>query len=157
MKWWVKYHGTWSEESICGAGVFLHHSFSSTTDRPLLSSRIQTMMIQASIKQSCRRSFFINKTTSPISFSSSSSFRPLQLHPPTIIYSDNHLLVVNKPPGWHSVPNTPKHGKSNGSCGEGETKKCLLTYLKTNKLGGGSKSDFLIPLHGFNSLPSSRF
>jgi 23S rRNA-/tRNA-specific pseudouridylate synthase len=31
---------------------------------------------------------------------------------PTIIYSDNHILVVNKPPGWHTVPNNPDHPSS---------------------------------------------
>ena len=100
------------------------------------------MLTQASIKQSHRRSFLTKKTPS-----SSILFRSLQLQAPTILpqpqslYSDNHLLVVNKPPGWQV------HGKGNGSGSGDETKKCLLTYLQTNKLGGGSKNDFLLPLH----------
>lgn len=57
------------------------------------------------------------------------------LQDPTIIYQDNHLLVVNKPPGWHSVPNLEP------------SPKCLLTELKNMKLGGGSQNDFLLPLH----------
>lgn len=57
------------------------------------------------------------------------------LSDPTVIFSDNHLLVVNKPPGWHSVPN-PEFSK-----------KCILTKLQKMRLGGGSKQDFLLPLH----------
>ena len=65
--------------------------------------------------------------------SSSSSLTALL--PPTVLYSDNHLLVVNKPVGWHSVPNLE------------ESPKCLLTELKRMKLGGGSQNDFLASLH----------
>jgi 23S rRNA pseudouridine1911/1915/1917 synthase len=54
---------------------------------------------------------------------------------PTVLFSNNHLLVVNKPAGWHSVPNPQP------------SPKCLLSKLKGMELGGGSKSDFLIPLH----------
>jgi 23S rRNA pseudouridine1911/1915/1917 synthase len=54
---------------------------------------------------------------------------------PSLLYTDNHLLVVNKPAGWHSVPNARP------------SPKCLLTHLKQEKLGGGSKQDFLLPLH----------
>lgn len=65
-------------------------------------------------------------------FSSSASSLPR----PTIIYSNHHLLVTNKPAGWHSIPNpsSPSH-------------KCLLTYLKKQRLGGGSANDFLRPVH----------
>ena len=65
--------------------------------------------------------------------SSARGYSPLQ--PPDVIYSDNHILVVNKPPGWLSVPN-PR-----------PSQKCLLSHLKRSKLGGGSKKDFLMPLH----------
>lgn len=58
------------------------------------------------------------------------------LSPPTVLYSNNHLLAVNKPAGWHSIPNT-----------DGMHKKCLLTWLKCASLGGGSRRDFLMPLH----------
>ena len=54
---------------------------------------------------------------------------------PTILYSDNHLLVVHKPPGWHSVPNAQA------------SSKCLLTELQRREWGGGSQRDFLKPLH----------
>jgi 23S rRNA-/tRNA-specific pseudouridylate synthase len=87
------------------------------------------------------------------------------LLPPTIIYSDNHLLAVNKPAGWHSVPNIPKKQKKddnnrtdNSKGGDtttttnnrtpiGGSKKCLLTHLQKKGLGGGSNKDFLVPLH----------
>ena len=65
----------------------------------------------------------------------------LPLQPPAVIYSDNHLLVVDKPVGWHSVPNHPSSSSKNFE------NKCLLTELKRKKLGGGSRKDFLLPLH----------
>lgn len=55
---------------------------------------------------------------------------------PSVLYSNNHLLAVNKPAGWHSIP--LDNNRSN---------KCLLTWLKRKSLGGGSRHDFLIPLH----------
>ena len=58
-----------------------------------------------------------------------------RLEEPSIIYNDNHLLVVNKPPGWHSVPNPT------------QSSKCLLTKLRDMQLGGGSRQDFLLPIH----------
>lgn len=64
-----------------------------------------------------------------------SSFARLQ--PPTTLYSNNHLLVINKPAGWHSIP--LEHNK--------DSKKCLLSWLKRQSLGGGSRHDFLLPLH----------
>ena len=90
--------------------------------------------------------------------SDSSSFLSSTLLPPTIIYSDNHLLAINKPAGWHSVPNIPKKQKSDRHRNGGKyknattnqmmsSKKCLLTYLQRNGLGGGSKKDFLVPIH----------
>jgi 23S rRNA pseudouridine1911/1915/1917 synthase len=57
------------------------------------------------------------------------------LPPPTVLFSNNHLLVVNKPPGWSSIPKKT------------EPEKSLLDHLISLKLGGGSKNDFLIPLH----------
>jgi len=66
-----------------------------------------------------------------------------QLETPDIIYSNNHLLVVNKPAGWKSQP-----GNGGGSSSSSAIDpKCLLTYLKSQSLGGGSNKDFLIPTH----------
>jgi 23S rRNA pseudouridine1911/1915/1917 synthase len=75
------------------------------------------------------------RTQTNLRFSSSSSLPSQDLLPPTILYSDNHILVVNKPVGWHSVPNPE------------ESPKCLLSELKRNQWGGGSAKDFLLPLH----------
>ncbi|KAL7535313.1 hypothetical protein ACHAWF_005129 [Thalassiosira exigua] len=61
------------------------------------------------------------------------------LERPNIIFSNNHLLVVNKPAGWKSQPGDGVIGRADP--------KCLLTYLKSQFLGGGSKRDFLIPTH----------
>lgn len=58
------------------------------------------------------------------------------LEKPTILFSDNHLLVVNKPTGWHSVPNPGP-----------PSPKCLMSKLKSMKLGGGSNKDFLLSIH----------
>lgn len=57
---------------------------------------------------------------------------------PEVIFSNHHLLAVNKPAGWHSVPN---------DAGVPDSSKCLLTHLRRRRLGGGSESDFLRPLH----------
>ena len=65
------------------------------------------------------------------------------LENPTIAFSNHHLLVVNKPPGWHSVPNEG----ANNSVSSGSNSKCLLQYLKRHELGGGSNKDFLLPMH----------
>ena len=66
-----------------------------------------------------------------------------QLKRPEVIYSNNHLLVVNKPAGWKSQP-----GNGGGSSSSSAIDpKCLLTYLKSQSLGGGSNKDFLIPTH----------
>jgi len=64
------------------------------------------------------------------------------LENPTIVFSNHHLLVVNKPPGWHSVPNEGANSVSSGS-----NSKCLLQFLKRHELGGGSNKDFLLPMH----------
>lgn len=58
------------------------------------------------------------------------------LERPTVLYEDNHLLAINKPAGWHSVPNPGP-----------ESPKCLLSELKRMGLGGGSNKDFLLSLH----------
>ena len=109
-----------------------------------------------------RRSF---RSTSLVSLAYPSSSPSSVLTPPTVIYSDNHLLAVNKPAGWHSVPNIPKKQKNDDDDNEdraevdnnknkknsfiknSSNRKCLLTHLQTKGLGGGSKKDFLVPLH----------
>jgi 23S rRNA pseudouridine1911/1915/1917 synthase len=57
------------------------------------------------------------------------------LPPPSVLFSSNHLLVINKPPGWSSIPTKSGPDKS------------VLDYLVAQKLGGGSQCEFLIPLH----------
>ena len=54
-----------------------------------------------------------------------------------VLFSDNHVLIVNKPPGWHSMPNNE----------ESDNSKCLVAHLRKRKLGGGSNKRFLTPLH----------
>jgi len=70
------------------------------------------------------------------------------LVPPEILHSSNHLLAVNKPPGWHSIPNVLPHDRE---CKPPQLNpadsKCLLTYLALKRLGGGSTKVFLKPLH----------
>lgn len=56
---------------------------------------------------------------------------------PSVIFQSNHLVAVNKPPGWQSV--IPK-SYTNRDC-------CLMTYLQRQGLGGGSDQSFLLPLH----------
>ena len=60
----------------------------------------------------------------------------LVLKQPAVLFQDNHLLVINKPVGWHSVPNPHP-----------DLSRCLLSELKNRRLGGGSKKDFLLPVH----------
>ena len=58
------------------------------------------------------------------------------LRRPTTLFTNHHLLIVNKPAGWRSIPTHDAHDS-----------KCLLTYLKRKELGGGSNKDFLLPVH----------
>lgn len=58
---------------------------------------------------------------------------------PSIIFSNNHILLVKKPAGYHSQPNE--------SIGQTFSEKCLLSKLKARKLGGGSDKNFLLPMH----------
>lgn len=67
-----------------------------------------------------------------------------KLEPPEIIYSNNHLLVVNKPAGWKSQPGD---GGGTGSMSNAVDPKCLLTYLQNQSLGGGSQKNFISPTH----------
>ena len=63
-------------------------------------------------------------------------FRPKTLLPPTVLLTTNHLLVVNKSPGWLTVPTD-----------DGWDPKCLVGHLQKLKLGGGSNKEWLNPLH----------
>jgi 23S rRNA-/tRNA-specific pseudouridylate synthase len=65
------------------------------------------------------------------------------LETPTKIFSNHHLLVINKPAGWRSIPSHNGPLFATGSC----SKKCLLSHLKRKGLGGGSNNDFLLPVH----------
>jgi 23S rRNA pseudouridine1911/1915/1917 synthase len=58
------------------------------------------------------------------------------LETPTVLFQDNHLLAVNKPVGWHSVPNPGP-----------VSPKCLLSELKRMEVGGGRHKDYLLSLH----------
>jgi 23S rRNA-/tRNA-specific pseudouridylate synthase len=60
--------------------------------------------------------------------------------PPVVLFQNNHVLAVHKPPGWHSIPHTDGDNLL-------DTSKCLLTYLCEQKLGGGSQNEYLKPLH----------
>lgn len=55
---------------------------------------------------------------------------------PEVLFSNNHLLVVNKAPGWSSIP-TP----------DSAPQKSLVDHLIQRKLGGGSQQNYLTPLH----------
>ena len=63
---------------------------------------------------------------------------------PSIVFSNNHLLLVNKPPGYHSQPNE--------SPALGNNSKCMLTKLRSLRLGGGSSKDFLLPMHRLDQV-----
>eukprot|EP00536_Pseudo-nitzschia_multiseries_P006627 jgi/Psemu1/15758/gm1.15758_g len=118
-------------------------------------------------QQQCRwfgsTPFFPLSSRPTRSYSNASS----SLVAPTVVYSDNHLLAINKPAGWHSVPNIPKKKGRKGVRGDNNnnynnnnddddgaaantnsiSRKCLLTHLQGRRLGGGSNRDFLLPLH----------
>jgi 23S rRNA-/tRNA-specific pseudouridylate synthase len=79
-------------------------------------------------------------------YSSVSKARP-KLERPEVIFSNNHLLVVNKPPGWKSQPGNGGGSDSKMQDSSGPDPTCLLTYLQSQSYGGGSKNDFLMPTH----------
>lgn len=71
---------------------------------------------------------------------------------PTIVYSSNHLLIVNKPPGYTSQPTislstTTTSPSSYSTSTVVIDKKCLLTNLIQSKRGGGSMFNYLLPMH----------
>ncbi len=63
----------------------------------------------------------------------------VRLPEPTVLFTNNHLLLVNKPAGYHSQPNESIEMKP--------SQKCLLSKLKAKELGGGSSKNFLLPMH----------
>jgi len=70
------------------------------------------------------------------------------LLPPTILHSNNHIVVVNKPPGWHSVPNNYDNSvATNDKNNNNQIQKCLLTHLQDTRQGGGTLQKFLKPVH----------
>lgn len=69
-----------------------------------------------------------------------------KLEKPEIIFSNNHVLVVNKPAGWKSQPGDGG-GQNNNQSSNYVDPKCLLTYLQLQELGGGSQKNFLSPTH----------
>jgi len=91
--------------------------------------------------QRSKRISFVSKSKSPVYSKPRSDSKPnfKSLAEPQVLFSNNHLLLVNKPAGWHSVPNDSRDNNS--------TNKCLLAKLKLLKLGGGSQADFLLPMH----------
>jgi len=87
-----------------------------------------------------------NSTAQLFSTHASAARTASSLTPPTVLYSDNHLLVVNKPPGWHVVPNKSLEDDEDDAS-INDNSKCLLTCLQAEKLGGGSQNNFLLPIH----------
>ena len=86
------------------------------------------------------------------------TFTTSLMQTPTILYSSNHLLVVNKPPGWKSVPNQTTNKKHKDDTNNDlnfeynttttQEQRSLLHYLiHTLRAGGGSQHQFLLPLH----------
>ena len=59
------------------------------------------------------------------------------------MYSDNHLLIFNKPAGWHSIP----RDQQDESYYKQDDSKCLLSFAQRKKWGAGSNNDFLLPIH----------
>ena len=70
-----------------------------------------------------------------------------KLEKPEIIFSNNHVLVVNKPAGWKSQPGDGGGQNNNNQSSSYVDPKCLLTYLQSQELGGGSQKNFLSPTH----------
>mmetsp|Transcript_27208 Transcript_27208/g.42731 ORF Transcript_27208/g.42731 Transcript_27208/m.42731 type:complete len:441 (-) Transcript_27208:55-1377(-) len=82
--------------------------------------------------------------------SSKTSSNHHKLEKPEIIFSNNHVLVVNKPAGWKSQPGDGGGGQNNNNNQNSSNyvdPKCLLTYLQFQELGGGSQKNFLSPTH----------
>ena len=77
-----------------------------------------------------------------------SAGRHIRLPQPSILFADNHLLVVHKPPGWASIPTHHYNNNNNSnSSNDDDHQKSLLHHLQERRLGGGSQQTFLVPLH----------
>jgi len=70
-----------------------------------------------------------------------------KLEKPKVIFSNNHVLVVNKPAGWKSQPGDGGGQNNSNQNSSSIDPKCLLTYLQSQELGGGSLNNFLTPTH----------
>lgn len=63
----------------------------------------------------------------------------------SIVFSNNHIILINKPAGYHCQPNESNiNAKINVMT---TSSKCLVTTLKKEGVGGGSDGTFLLPLH----------
>jgi 23S rRNA-/tRNA-specific pseudouridylate synthase len=71
----------------------------------------------------------------------------IKLEKPEVIFSNNHVLVVNKPAGWKSQPGDGGGQMNSNQNSSSLDQKCLLTYLQSQALGGGSLNNFLTPTH----------
>jgi 23S rRNA-/tRNA-specific pseudouridylate synthase len=78
------------------------------------------------------------------------------LPPPTILFSNHHLVVVNKPAGWHSIPlddDDDYHNDTGTTTSKtffnnyNNNSKCLLSFLRRHQHGGGGNRRYLKPVH----------
>ena len=111
---------------------FANASSSDQRRKPRIKRQPQSQQPQKShhIQQQSQNRQYSNRSKDP------------KLERPEVIFSNNHLLVVNKPAGWKSQP-----GNVGGQSSSVIDPKCLLTYLKSQGLGGGLNKDFLITTH----------
>lgn len=115
----------------------------------VINKRFTTLCAEARSER--RRKPYVQKQSSRIKHSpsqqsthhSTRATAPM-LERPEVVFSNNHLLVVNKPAGWKSQPGD---GGGGGNGRAGLDPKCLLAHLKSQSLGGGSRGDFLVPTH----------
>ena len=87
------------------------------------------------------------RPTQQVRQNSSNTSSNNKLEKPEIIFSNNHVLVVNKPAGWKSQPGDGGGQNNNNQNSNHVDPKCLLTYLQLQELGGGSQKNFLSPTH----------
>ena len=92
----------------------------------------------AAVKGKSRGSSDVNKPRENSSY---------QLPSPSknIIFSNNHIVLINKPAGFHCQPNESNIDASMNI--KTTSSKCLVTICKKEGVGGGSDGTFLLPLH----------